>query len=94
MKGKNMEIKEKIRCELHRVVLRRGEDYYAADLRPDRLTGGVLCGLHSGVIRSIARAAGYDRVIWSGHEQDDGTLEAVFRRSTKEEDNDGYLQDR
>lgn len=88
-----MEIKEKIRCELHRVVLRRGEDYYAADLRPDRLTGGVMSSLHSGVIRSIARSEGYDRVIWSGHELDDGTVEAVFRRSTKEEDNDGYLQD-
>ena len=80
-----MEIKEKIRCELHRVVLRRGEDYYAADLRPDRLTGGVMSSLHSGVIRSVARAQGYDRVIWSGHEQEDGSVEAVFRRSVKEE---------
>ena len=79
-----MEIKEKVRCELHRVVLRRGEDYYAADLRPDRLTGGVMSSLHSGVIRSVARAQGYDRVIWSGHEQD-GEVEAVFRRSVETE---------
>ncbi len=64
------------------VLLTEGEDYQKSDLRDNSFVGGRLKEIKPEVLLVFAKANGYDKWSWMGHEHE-GSIEVKLRKEVK-----------